>query len=504
MLESTQVDGGGLADKFEPLGLTFDDVLLVPGPSEVLPTDADVSSFFARDIKLAVPLVSAAMDTVTDARMAIAMARLGGIGVLHRNMPVEQQVAAVTRLKRSQSGMILDPVVLPLNAEIGDALDLMAHYHVSGVPIVDGENVLQGIVTNRDLRFLTDMATPVAKVMTRTPLVTARPGTTLDDARLLLGEHKIEKLPITDEDGHLVGLITAKDIRKAEDHPNASLDEHGRLRVAAAVGAGPTAIARALELVAAGVDAVVVDTAHGHSKMVVDTVRELRSRVDTAIVAGNVATAAGTIALAEAGADTVKIGIGPGSICTTRVVAGVGVPQISAVYNCAAAAHARGLRVIADGGVRFSGDVAKAVAAGADTVMVGGLIAGCDESPGDMVVAGGQHYKQYRGMGSMGAMGGDSHSKDRYFQAGVVDTGKLVPEGVEGRVRYRGPLSAILYQLVGGLRAGMGYCGAATVADMQEIARFVPITAAGVRESHPHDVEAVVEAPNYRPESRDV
>lgn len=487
-----------LERKFAKEGLTFDDVLLVPAESSVLPNDVSTRTRLTRGIELAVPIVSAAMDTVTEARLAIALAREGGIGIVHRNFSIAAQVAEVDKVKRSESGMIVEPLTLPPDALVADALALMARYHVSGVPITEEDGRLVGILTNRDLRFETDTAQPVSSLMTSRDLVTAPLGTTLDDAEEILHRHKIEKLPVVDSEGRLRGLITVKDIQKRIDFPLATKDGQGRLQVGAAVGVGPDALERAVALADAGVDVLVVDTAHGHAQAVVEMVRTLKSRLEVELIAGNVSTAEATAALIEAGADSVKTGQGPGSICTTRVVAGVGVPQITAVYDCAQAAAAHGVPVIADGGLTSSGDVAKAIAAGADAVMLGSLLAGTDEAPGEIVLAQGERFKEYRGMGSLGAMRARSFSKDRYFQGDVEDVDKLVPEGIEGRVPYKGPVKPILHQLEGGLRQAMGYCGAGTIEEMKE-ARFVRITGAGLRESHPHDVTITKEAPNYRP-----
>ncbi|MBI2710163.1 MAG: IMP dehydrogenase [Actinobacteria bacterium] len=485
--------------KFAREGLTFDDVLLVPGESSVVPAEVDTRTRLTPRIELAVPIASAAMDTVTEGRLAIALARAGGIGIVHRNLAIADQVAEVDKVKRSQSGMIVEPVTLPPHAPVQAALDLMAKYHISGVPITDAGGRLVGLLTNRDLRFVDVVDQPIEQVMRRPPLVTAPMGTTLEQAKDILWQHRIEKLPVVDADGVLKGLITVKDIKKKEDHPLATKDEKGRLRVGAALGVGGDSLDRAAALVEAGVDVLVIDTAHGHSLGVIDAVKEVKDRhgdvVD--IVAGNVATAEATDALLGAGADAVKVGVGPGSICTTRVVAGVGVPQVTAIYDCAQAAARRGARVIADGGIQYSGDIAKAIAAGADVVMLGSLFAGVDESPGEVVLHQGERFKEYRGMGSMGAMKARSYSKDRYFQGDVTEADKLVPEGIEGRVAYKGPLAGVLYQLVGGLRAAMGYCGTATVGELKERSRFVRITGAGLRESHPHDVTITKEAPNY-------
>jgi IMP dehydrogenase len=483
--------------KFGQEGLTFDDVLLVPAESHVLPNDVSTRARLTRSIDLAIPIVSAAMDTVTEARLAIALAREGGIGVLHRNLSIAAQAAEVDKVKRSESGMIVEPVTLPPDAPVRAALDLMARYKVSGVPITDAEGVLVGILTNRDLRFENDVDQPVSALMTAVNLVTAPVGTTLAEAEEILHRNKIEKLPVVDADGRLRGLITVKDIQKKIEFPDATKDDRGRLRVAAAVGVGPDALERAQALVGAGVDALVVDTAHGHSQGVIETVRRIRDAVSVEVIAGNIATAEAARALVEAGADALKVGIGPSGICTTRVVAGVGVPQVSAVHDVARVAAAEGVPVIADGGITSSGDIAKAIGAGADTVMLGGMLAGTDETPGEVILAQGERFKEYRGMGSLGAMKARGFSKDRYFQGDVEDVEKLIPEGIEGRVGYKGPLQHVVHQLVGGLRQAMGYCGAATIDEMKR-ARFVRITAAGLRESHPHDVTITKEAPNYR------
>jgi IMP dehydrogenase len=490
-----------MADPFPPRfakqGLTYDDVLLVPAESSVLPAEVSTASRLTPRIELAIPIVSAAMDTVTEARLAIALARAGGIGVVHRNLSIDAQVDEVDKVKRSQSGMIVDPVTLPAEALVADALAMMERYHISGVPIVDDAGHLVGLLTNRDLRFIDEVHQPIANVMRKPPLVTAPLGTTLEQAKDILWQHRIEKLPIVDDDGTLRGLITVKDIKKQTDHPNATQDEQGRLRVGAAVGVGPDALDRAERLVHAGVDVLVVDTAHGHSLAVLDVVKQIKGAFEIEVIGGNVATAEGVDALAGVGADGVKIGVGPGSICTTRVVAGVGVPQLTAVYDGAEAAARHGITAIADGGLQYSGDIAKALAAGADSVMLGSMLAGVDESPGEVVLHQGERYKEYRGMGSMGAMKTRSYSKDRYFQGDVIDTDKLVPEGIEGRVAYKGPLANVIHQVVGGLRAAMGYCGTPTVPELQTRARFVRITNAGLRESHPHDITITKEAPNY-------
>jgi IMP dehydrogenase len=480
--------------KFAKEGLTFDDVLLVPAESTVLPNDVSTATRLTRSIDLAIPIVSAAMDTVTEARLAIALAREGGLGVVHRNLSIADQVAEVDKVKRSESGMIVEPVTLPPDARVRDALALMARYKVSGVPITDGRGILVGILTNRDLRFEDDVEQPVSALMTARNLVTAPVGTTLAEAEEILHRNKIEKLPVVDAEGRLRGLITVKDIQKKIQYPQATKDERGRLCVGAAVGVGPDALERAQGLAGAGADLLVVDTAHGHSQAVVAMVRAIKDAVAVDVVAGNIATAEAARALIDAGADAVKSGVGPGSICTTRVVAGVGVPQVTAVYDVAQEAD---VPVIADGGITSSGDIAKALAAGADVVMLGSMLAGTDEAPGEVIVHQGERFKEYRGMGSLGAMKARGFSKDRYFQNDVEDVDKLVPEGIEGRVPYKGPLAPIVHQLVGGLRQAMGYCGAPTIEELQG-ARFVRITGAGLRESHPHDVTITKEAPNYR------
>ncbi|MDP9353607.1 MAG: IMP dehydrogenase [Chloroflexota bacterium] len=485
-------------DKFSREGYTFDDVLLVPAYSDVLPSDVSTATRLTPRITLNMPLVSAAMDTVTEARLAIALAREGGIGIIHRNLSIEDQVTEVDKVKRSESGMIVEPVTLAPEEPLSEALALMERYHISGVPVTDQRGKLVGILTNRDIRFESNFSKPISAVMTSENLVTVPVGTTLEEARDILHTHKIEKLPVVDDDGCLKGLITVKDIQKKVQFPLATKDEGGRLRAGAAVGVGMPGIERAEALIDAGADVIVVDTAHGHSGGVVRTVREIRGRYDVEIIAGNVGTAEGAEDLLRAGADAVKVGIGPGTICTTRIVAGAGVPQITAIYECARAAERFGAPVIADGGVQYSGDVAKAIAAGADTVMLGSMFAGVDESPGEVLLYQGERYKEYRGMGSIAAMKQRGYSKDRYAQADVHNVSKLVPEGIEGRVPYKGPLSALVYQLVGGLRSAMGYCGVASIPEMKERARFVRITGAGLRESHPHDVQITREAPNYR------
>ncbi|MFC7440179.1 IMP dehydrogenase [Laceyella putida] len=480
-------------EKFAKEGFTFDDVLLVPSKSEVLPRDVSVATKLSEKVQLNIPLISAGMDTVTESAMAIAMARQGGIGIIHKNMKVEEQAEEVDRVKRSESGVITNPFYLTPEHKVHDAEELMAKYRISGVPIVDENRKLVGILTNRDLRFVRNYSTLISEVMTKENLVTAPVGTTLAEAEEILQQHKIEKLPLVDQHGILKGLITIKDIEKATLFPNAAKDSQGRLLVGAAVGVSKDTMRRVAALVEAEVDLVVVDTAHGHSKGVLDTVRTLREQYpDLVIVAGNVATGEGTRDLIEAGASVVKVGIGPGSICTTRVVAGIGVPQITAIYDCASVARQYGVPIIADGGIRYSGDIVKALAAGADAVMLGSVFAGTEESPGETEIFQGRRFKVYRGMGSIGAM--QAGSKDRYFQENEQ---KLVPEGIEGRVPYKGPLADTVYQLVGGIRAGMGYCGTATLTELKENSRFIRITSASLRESHPHDVQITKEAPNY-------
>jgi len=487
--------------------LTFDDVLLVPQHSTILPTQVDVSSWFTRNIRINVPLVSAAMDTVTESGLAIAMAQLGGMGIIHKNLSIEEQASEVDRVKRSESGMIVNPITLAPTNRIYEALDLMKQYRISGVPITeDGskEGRLVGILTNRDLRFETNINRPIDDIMTKSPLFTVPVGTTLDEAREFLHQHKVEKLLVVDKDYRLKGLITVKDIQKAIKYPNACKDALGRLRCAAAIGTSKDAVDRAAALVAAGVDVLVVDTAHGHSQGVIDMVARIRREFpNTDLVAGNVATGPATEALIDAGVDAVKVGIGAGSICTTRVVAGIGVPMITAVSECAHAAAVHGVPIIADGGIRYSGDIVKALAVGASCCVMGNLFAGTDESPGELILFQGRTYKEYRGMGSIGAM--RRGSRDRYFQdefdlEGGRNTDKLVPEGIEGRVAHKGSAANVIYQLMGGLRAGMGYCGSATIPELQRKARIIRITPAGVRESHVHDVTITKEAPNYRME----
>ena len=477
-------------------GLTYDDVLLVPAYSEVLPREVNIQSKFTRNITINVPIVSAAMDTVTESRMAIAIAREGGIGVLHKNMTIEQQALKVRKVKRAESGMILDPVTLPISALVKDAKANMREFSIGGIPIVDAAGKLLGIVTNRDLRFEKNNDRPIAEVMTSENLVTAKEGTSMEQAEDILQEHKIEKLPVVDKDYRLVGLITFRDITKLTQKPIANKDQYGRLRVAAALGVTTDAVDRAAALVQAGVDAVVIDTAHGHTQGVVRVLKEVKSKFpDLDVIVGNIATAEAAQFLVAAGADAVKVGIGPGSICTTRVVAGVGFPQFSAVLEVAAAIKGSGVPVIADGGIRYTGDIPKAIAAGADTVMLGSLLAGTKESPGETIIYEGRKFKSYRGMGSVEAM--REGSKDRYFQDVEDDIKKLVPEGIVGRVPYKGDLFESIHQFVGGLRAGMGYCGAKDIATLQETGRFVKITASGINESHPHDVTITKESPNY-------
>ena len=486
------------SEKFGKEGLTFDDVLLVPAESAVLPNDVSTATRLTRTIALEIPVVSAAMDTVTEARMAIALAREGGVGIVHRNLSIADQVAEVDKVKRSESGMIVEPLTLPPTALVADALELMERYHVSGVPITDETGRLVGILTNRDLRFEKDVKQPVSAVMTSANLVTAPVGTSLADAERLLHQYRIEKLPVVDASGIIKGLITVKDIQKRIEFPQSTKDPHGRLRVGAAVGVGPDAIERAQALVGAGADVLVVDTAHGHSRGVVEMVARIKGLSgEFEVVAGNIATGDAAEALIDAGADAVKAGIGAGAICTTRIVAGVGVPQLTAVHDVVEVASAHGVPVICDGGMVSSGDVAKAIAAGADTVMLGGMLAGSDEAPGDVVFSHGERYKEYRGMGSIGAMKARGYSKDRYFQGDVEDVEKLVPEGIEGRVPYKGGLDSLVHQIVGGLRQAMGYCGAPTIDAMKQ-ARFIRITGAGLRESHPHDITITKDAPNYR------
>ncbi|MDM5196792.1 IMP dehydrogenase [Fictibacillus enclensis] len=479
--------------KFEKEGLTFDDVLLVPSKSSVLPKDVSLKTRLSDSVQLNVPIISAGMDTVTEAEMAIAMARQGGLGIIHKNMSIEQQAEQVDRVKRSESGVITDPFYLTPDHQVFDAEHLMGKYRISGVPIVDGDKKLVGILTNRDLRFIEDYSIQISDVMTKENLVTAPVGTTLKEAEQLLQKHKIEKLPLVDDEGTLQGLITIKDIEKVIEFPNSAKDSQGRLLAGAAVGVTKDAMVRIDKLVEAGVDAIVIDTAHGHSEGVLTKVREVRAKYpDLTIIAGNVATAEATRDLIEAGASVVKVGIGPGSICTTRVVAGVGVPQITAVYDCATEARKHGIPIIADGGIKYSGDIVKALASGGHAVMLGSMLAGVSESPGEREIYQGRQFKVYRGMGSIGAM--EQGSRDRYFQE---NNQKLVPEGIEGRVPYKGPLADTLFQLIGGIRSGMGYCGTPTIEELQNNSKFVRITGAGLRESHPHQVQITKEAPNY-------
>jgi len=496
----------GLPAKFATLGLTFDDVLLLPGETDVIPSEVATTTQLTREISLAMPLVSAAMDTVTEARMAIAMARQGGIGVLHRNLSIEDQAGQADLVKRSESGMVTDPVTVGPDATIAEVDALCGRYRISGVPVIDANRVLVGIITNRDLRFLnpSDFAKrTVRELMTPMPLVTGPVGISRDDAAALLAKHKVEKLPLVDDAGRLRGLITVKDFVKTEQFPLATKDGEGRLRVAAAIGFYGDAWQRATALAEAGVDVLVADTANGQARLMLEMIRRLKADPATRhvqVIAGNIATRAGAQALVDAGADAVKVGVGPGSICTTRVVAGVGVPQITAIFDAAAAARPAGVPVVGDGGLQYSGDIAKALVAGADTVMLGSLLAGCDESPGDLVFVNGKQFKRYRGMGSLGAMasrGRVSYSKDRYFQADVPSDDHIVPEGIEGQVPYRGPLSSVAHQLIGGLHQSMFYVGAHTIPELQERGQFVRITAAGLKESHPHDIQMTVEAPNY-------
>ncbi len=503
-MSSPAAPGPAVPAPFATLGLTFDDVLLVPGETDVIPSEVDTSTQLSRNIRLKLPLVSAAMDTVTEARMAIAMAREGGMGILHRNLSIEDQARQVDLVKRSESGMVSDPVTTTPDATLAEVDELCGQFRISGLPVIDHDGLLVGIITNRDLRFETDFTRPVSEVMTRMPLVTARVGVDKLDALALLASNKIEKLPLVDEAGRLKGLFTVKDFVKAEQYPMATKDDSGRLRVGAAIGFFGDAWERAMTLVEAGVDLLVVDVANGHARGVIDLIAKLKGELVAGhvdIVGGNTVTRAGAQALIDAGADGVKVGIGPGSICTTRVVAGVGVPQVTAIYEAALACKAAGVPVIGDGGLQYSGDIAKALVAGADTVMLGSLLAGCEESPGELVFINGKQFKSYRGMGSLGAMQsrgrGRSYSKDRYFQGDVTDDDLVVAEGIEGQVPYRGPLAAVAYQLIGGLRQSMFYVGAPSIPELQARGKFVRITAAGLKESHPHDIQMTVEAPNY-------
>jgi len=483
-------------DKFVYEGLTFDDVLLVPQKSEVLPRETSIMTRLTRDISLNIPFISAAMDTVTESDMAIAIAREGGIGILHKNMSIDEQSNQVDKVKRSESGMIMKPVTLRPEQSIGDAMALMKKFSISGIPIIDDKGKLSGILTNRDLRFEPNETLPISELMTKENLIVAPVGTTLEKAERILQDNKIEKLPVVDKNGVLRGLITFKDIQKKKKHPNACKDEHGRLRVGAAVGITSDTFDRIESLIRSHVDAIVIDTAHGHSMKVIRTIKEIRKKFkDTQLIAGNIATYEGALELIRCGVDAVKVGIGPGSICTTRVIAGVGVPQISAIYEAFRAARSKGIPIIADGGIKHTGDVAKAIAAGADSVMIGSMFAGVEESPGEKILFEGRSFKVYRGMGSLGAM--KMGSKDRYFQDVEDDISKLVPEGIEGRVPYKGTLSETIYQLIGGLRASMGYCGVKTINELKINTSFVKITASGLRESHPHDVIITKEAPNY-------
>lgn len=489
-----------IADRVKMEGLTFDDVLLIPAYSEVLPREVNLTTRFSRNITLNVPIVSAAMDTVTEAALAIAIAREGGIGVIHKNMSVAEQARQVHAVKRAENGMIYDPVTIRRGSSVADALAMMKEYHIGGIPVVDDDRKLVGIVTNRDLRFEQDLNRPIDEVMTSENLITTNQSTDLEEAAQILQQHKIEKLPVVDSDNHLVGLVTYKDITKAKDKPNACKDRLGRLRVAAGVGVTPDTMERVDALVEAGVDALVIDTAHGHSRGVIGVLRAIKEKYPQVdVVVGNIATGEAARYLVDNGADGVKVGIGPGSICNTRIIAGVGVPQLSAVYDVAKALKGTGVPLIADGGIRYSGDIVKALAAGAYAVMLGGMLAGVEESPGDTIIYNGRKYKSYRGMGSLEAM--EKGSKDRYFQGNVSDAKKLVPEGIAARVPYKGMLYEVIYQMLGGLRAGMGYCGAADIERLHE-AKFARITNAGVAESHPHDVAITSEAPNYSATSR--
>jgi IMP dehydrogenase len=494
----------GVPQPFATLGLTFDDVLLQPNQSDIIPSEVDTSTPVSKRISVKIPLISSPMDTVTEARMAVAIARQGGLGVIHRNLSIEDQAHQVDIVKRSEAGMIDEPITISPEATIGEADAMCGRYRISGVPVVDRDLTLLGIVTNRDMRFETDPSRLVGDVMTKMPLVTGSVGIAPEDAMALLARHKIEKLPLVDDQGRLKGLITLKDFVKSDQYPNATKDDQGRLRVGAAVGFFGDSWKRAMALVEEGVDLLVVDTAHGHSHGVVDMVRRLKAEAacrDVDIVGGNVATYAGAKALVDAGVDGVKVGVGPGSICTTRVVAGVGVPQVTAIHNAARACKPAGVPLIGDGGLQYSGDIAKAIVAGADTVMLGSLLAGCEESPGELIFMNGKQFKAYRGMGSLGAMASRgrnaSFSKDRYFQGDVTSDSNLIPEGIEGQVPFRGPLAAVAYQLIGGLRQSMFYTGASTIRELHERGSFVRITSAGLRESHPHDIQMTVEAPNY-------
>jgi IMP dehydrogenase len=486
-----------MSSKFEKDGLTFDDVLLIPGKSDVLPTDVDTMTRLTDQIRLRIPIVSAAMDMVTESRMGIALAREGGLGIIHRNLSIDDQAREVDRVKRSEAGMIAAPVTLSPEDTLAKAEEVMASYHISGVPVTDAAGKLVGILTNRDMRFETDLGQRIADIMTKDNLITAPVGTTLEQATEILRKHKVEKLPVVDEQGMLRGLITVKDILKPRQFPHSTKDDRGRLRVGAAVGVGQDALNRAMALVKSDVDLLVVDVAQGHSTGVVEIVRAIKQRCQVPVVAGNVATAEATQELIDAGADVIKVGVGPASICTTRVIAGSGVPQLTAVYDCSQVAAKRGVSLIADGGIRYSGDIAKAIAAGADCVMVGSLLAGTDESPGDVVFYQGERFKEYRGMGSIAAMKARGFSRDRYGLEGVEQVAKLVPEGIEGVVRYKGPLAGVVLQLIGGLQGAMHYVGARSIAELKENGRFVRVTGATLRESHPHDVVITKDAPNY-------
>ena len=490
--------GHSFEQKFAQEGLTFDDVLIIPAASSVLPRDVSTKTRLTREITINIPIISAAMDTVTEARLAIALAREGGLGIIHRNLSIEDQAQEVDKVKRSESGMITDPITLEPTALLSEALAAMKHFHISGIPITE-HGKLVGILTNRDIRFENNLNRPISELMTRDHLITVPVGTTLEQARDSLHRYKIEKLPVVDEHGYLKGLITMKDIQKKILYPHAAKDEYGRLRAGAAVGVGPDTDARCAALIEEGVDVLVVDTSHGHSSMVLETVARVKKQFGkrVQIMAGNVVTAEATEALIQAGADAIKVGIGAGAICTTRIIAGVGVPQITAVYECAEAARRYDVPVIADGGIQYSGDIAKAIAAGADTVMLGSLLAGVDESPGELIISRGERFKDYRGMGSISAMKQRSFSKDRYFQGDITEESSLIAEGIEARVPYKGMLGPLIFQLVGGLRQSMGYAGCTTIAEMQQNTRFVRITNAGLRESHPHDVMVTKEAPNY-------
>jgi len=494
---------GTIDDKFAREGLTFDDVLIVPAASSVLPRNVSTQTRLTRTITLNIPIISAAMDTVTEGKLAIALAREGGLGIVHRNLSIADQAQEVDKVKRSESGMITDPITMEPTALLSEALAAMEHFHISGIPVVE-HGRLVGILTNRDIRFETDADRPVSELMTREHLITVPVGTTLEQARDSLHRYKIEKLPVVDEHGLLKGLITMKDIQKKILYPNAAKDEYGRLRVGAAVGVGPDTYDRCAALIEEGVDVLVVDTSHAHSHMVVETVARVKERFGESaqLIAGNVVTAEATEALIQAGADAIKVGIGAGAICTTRIIAGIGMPQITAIYDCVRAARPYGIPVIGDGGIQYSGDIAKAIAAGAHTVMLGSLLAGVDESPGELIISQGERFKDYRGMGSIGAMKQRSYSKDRYFQDDTKDEAMLIAEGIEARVPYKGMLGPFIHQLVGGLRQAMGYSGSATIEDMRENTRFVRITSAGLRESHPHDVMITREAPNYGVKNR--